>query len=96
MQMRNRQFDLFNSNAAQSSKSTIGLEVKLSRACVCGKELAAVCPGQGSHCAELRCAKCGTHRMWLYDNVLSFLAEVCERFGRPTAPVVIRGEYEEL
>jgi hypothetical protein len=34
--------------------------------------------------------------MWLGDSSFSFLAEVCERFGRPPTPVVIRDEYEEL
>jgi hypothetical protein len=94
--MTDQQLDLFRRNTARSTKSPVGLEVKLDRPCDCGKELATICLGCGLHHAELRCAKCDAHRMSLRGDAWRFLAEICERFGRPTTPVVIRGDHEEL
>jgi hypothetical protein len=89
------QLDLFTKpkrELPKLEKSLIGLEVRLARACACGKDVATVCSGKGPHYAELRCAKCGAHRMWLRGDAFLFLTDVCQRFGRPTTPVVIRGE----
>jgi hypothetical protein len=90
-----QQLDLFNAPKPKLTKpetSPLGLEVKLPRACVCGKDVATVCSGKGPRHAELRCAKCGAHRMWLRGEAFRFLTNVCKRFGRPATPVIIRGE----
>jgi hypothetical protein len=44
----------------------------------------------GPHAARLTCTGCGRHRGWLSAESFGFIAEIANKFGRPTTPIVIR------
>jgi hypothetical protein len=57
----------------------------------CCENLAAINPRPDTiHAAELRCVGCGKFRGWMPREALTFLNEVTQRFGAPTAPLVLR------
>jgi hypothetical protein len=68
----------------------VGSQVKLPDPCECGCGIATVGPGKAQHKASLTCASCGRHRGWLSHNTYAFIAEIINKFGCPTTPIVIR------
>jgi hypothetical protein len=68
----------------------LGLPVHLPSQCRCGATNATIGAGAGPHAASLRCANCNAHRGWVAHATLSFIAEIVNLFGRPTAPITIR------
>jgi hypothetical protein len=44
----------------------------------------------GPHAAELKCENCGRHRGWLPKSALTFINKMAERFGAPSAPIILR------
>jgi len=67
-----------------------GVEVHLPRHCRCGNNILHIGPGRGPHRASLHCPRCGRHCGWLSNEAAKFLTAVVARFGRPTAPVLVR------
>jgi hypothetical protein len=88
--MKNRsQLDLF-VVTPESRGPLAGLAVRLPDVCRCGSDVAKIGSPVGPHLAELYCAHCERHRGWLPRVAHEFLAEVVNKFGRPTAPITIR------
>ena len=71
---------------------THGLLVQLPTACRCDCEFAVVGEGKAMHAASLCCVECGVHRGWLSHATYKFITEIITQFGRPTEPIVIRGD----
>jgi hypothetical protein len=71
---------------------THGLVVRPPQPCRNGCDLAVFGEGKGPHAASLICAECGAHRGWVSHATHKFLTEIVNRFGRPTEPIVIRGD----
>ena len=69
-----------------------GLLVQTPCACRCGAALAVIGPGKGPHAAALHCEECDVHRGWVSHATHKFLTEIVNQFGRPTEPIVIRGD----
>ena len=69
------------------------LSVRLDRHCVRGATVTVVVEGKGPHAAALRCPDCDRIRQWLPREVVQFLVEVVDRFGRPLKSVEI---YESV
>ena len=67
-----------------------GLLVQMPTACRCRNELAVVGPGKAMHAAALLCCGCGKHRGWVSHETHRFLTETVNKFGRPTAPIILR------
>jgi hypothetical protein len=91
------QRDLFKCVPEPPSHPLIGLEVRLPDACPkCGAVIALVGTGKGPHQAVLHCRGCSFHRGWVSHTSFDFLNTVVCKFGRPTAPILIRrGNYDE-
>ncbi len=68
-----------------------GIQVKLPDNCgKCRDTVAIIGPGRGPHRAELLCHSCGSHRGWLSHTTYAFIADIANKFGCPTTPIVIR------
>ena len=72
-----------------------GLRLRLERTidvpcAVCGQTVVVIGKGDGSHVASLRCASCFRQRGWLPVAIAEFLAELINRFGRPSDAITIR------
>jgi hypothetical protein len=74
----------------------IGLRLKLDRTIdrlrPCCDNIATVDHGRATHCAGLRCSKCGRHRGWLPREGFQFLTNVVQRFGAPAEPIILRDQ----
>jgi hypothetical protein len=70
--------------------TVIGLAVQMPTPCTCGAVTAGIEAGRGPHLASLRCSACGKHRGWMSREAHRFIAEVAQKFGRPTGPIVVR------
>jgi hypothetical protein len=72
-----------------------GLKLKLERATdiakPCCNNFAIACAGKGPHAAELRCARCGSHRGWLPKEAANWLTAMLTQFPEAQTDVhVIR------
>jgi hypothetical protein len=81
--------DLFGATAP--STGIVGLiVVPPSRCPSCSSPNATIGSSAGPHAARLTCIGCGRHRGWLSAESFGFIAEIANKFGRPTTPIVIR------
>jgi hypothetical protein len=76
-----------NTNAAPDA--IVGLTLHLPDKCKCSGTIALI-GGTAPHCALLHCALCDAHRGWVSRGTYDFIAEIADKSGRPTAPIVIR------
>ena len=94
MTKHTRQLDLFRQQPPPllQRDRPYGLVVRPPQPCRCGYELAVIGGGKGPHIASLHCAECETHCGWISRETHRFLTEIINRFGRPTEPIVLRGD----
>jgi hypothetical protein len=83
-----RQFDLL-PTAPAGPDSLRGLVVELSDLCRCGSALAVIGSSE-AHLPSLHCRACNAHRGRISRSTHSFITEIINEFGRPTAPIKIR------
>ena len=92
--MRTRQLDFFD---AEPASRLIGLQVKLDRPIdrsrPCCRNICEIGPPCGPHAGELACADCGQHRGWISKTTGQWIESVIDRFGTPTAPIIIRKSH---
>jgi hypothetical protein len=89
------QFDLFAipTDRAPDTNPLLDLKVVLPDFCPkCRSGMAIIGPGKGPHVASLTCAGCRHHRGWLSKQKADFIKQIISTFGRPTEPIVIRGD----
>jgi hypothetical protein len=72
--------------------SIVGLVIITDRAScpACGSNELLTGSSRGSHACDVRCNCCDRRRGWLSAGLAQFLQETVSRFGRPTAPIVLR------
>ena len=73
-----------------------GLTVQLSDRCQCGSYDAVIGEGKGPHRASLFCSRCERHRGWMANEAHVFVTAVVKKFGKPTAPIRIRRNHEQI
>jgi hypothetical protein len=75
-----------------SSTSIVGLVIITDRAAcpACGSNELLTGSSRGPHACDVRCNRCDRRRGWLSAGLAEFLQETVSRFGRPTAPIVLR------
>jgi hypothetical protein len=75
-----------------ASTSIFGLVIIADRApCpACGSAELLTGSSKGPHAASLRCNRCDRHRGYVSAALAKFLTEAITRFGRPTAPLIVR------
>jgi hypothetical protein len=75
------------------NNSGLGLTVVMSGACPkCRNRLAVTGPNKEPHTASLTCTRCRHARGWLAKQETDFINKIVNTFGRPTAPIVLRGQ----
>jgi hypothetical protein len=80
----------------QEAFTQAAIYAELSERCDFGSVNAQMYTCVTGHTAFLRCAKCGMHRARLSHQTITFITEIINRFGRPTAPIKIRrGEADQ-
>jgi hypothetical protein len=57
----------------------------------CCDNLATIEPGKEPHAAELKCARCSTHRGWLPQQALDFVKTVAAKVGAQE-PIILRDD----
>jgi hypothetical protein len=82
------QLNLFG-DVTQASTSVLGLLVTLPAVCTCGATEAAIGSSAGPHFASLHCSACGKHRGWVSAVTFHFIADVIDKFGRPSEPISV-------
>jgi hypothetical protein len=72
------------------SLQIVKLERSIDAQKLCCNNIAFVCEGKPPHAAELRCARCDSHRGWLPREALDFITSTTERIGAPAQPIILR------
>ncbi len=84
------QLDFFAGTTAPST-SMVGLLIRLPRECRCGSVEFTIGSSKNFHHAGLFCADCGAHGGWMSGESFSFINGIIDQFGKPTAPIIVRG-----
>jgi hypothetical protein len=94
--MSDQQLDIFGATAAApTNDQLLGVLVRLPDACgKCGGDVAVIGAGKGVHKASIACNSCGYFRGWVSYESYKFIAEITNKFGAPTTPILIRRRSE--
>jgi hypothetical protein len=87
------EYDLFpGPSSTTAGADIVGLAVKmLHRPCrACGSVNFIIGSSKAMHHASLHCAECSYHGGWLSKGAFTFLEMTVDKFGRPTAPIIVR------
>ena len=75
----------------KTSSPLADLRVNVADDCTCGIRETAISDGR-----ELKCVACGASRGKLGPRATTFLTEIINKFGRPTAPITLRRGIGEI
>lgn len=78
-----------------SSKSPVGLKAQLPQPCPnCGNSIGIIGSSGGPHANKVTCSSCGAFCRWLAKREADFLLTICEKFGCPSSPIVLRTKQD--